>query len=249
MNDISVILNVYKRPHMLETQIEAILNQSIPIKPENIHVWYNKSDVGQNHPVNPEIKTYICNWNTKFFGRFTLPLLIKTPFIALFDDDVRPQVDWLKNCMDTIERPDSNGILGGTGVILNTKAYSPFTKVGWNGVRDDKIIRVDLVGHAWFFRQEWTKYLWYEKPFSWESGEDIMFSYLAQKHGNINTFVPPHPSHKMNLWCTDPQTGNSVGSDRNASWLQNNHFNVRNEIVRYCLNNGWKTVNNVAEMK
>jgi glycosyltransferase involved in cell wall biosynthesis len=39
---ISVILNVYKRPYTLEKQIESILNQSIEIKPENIHVWYNK---------------------------------------------------------------------------------------------------------------------------------------------------------------------------------------------------------------
>ena len=33
---ISVILNVYKRPYTLESQIESILNQSVEIKPENI---------------------------------------------------------------------------------------------------------------------------------------------------------------------------------------------------------------------
>lgn len=245
MNEISVILNVYQRPHMLETQIEAILNQSIKVEVENIHVWYNKSDVEQHHPVNDKIKTYVCNWNTKFFGRFTLPLLIKTPFIALFDDDVKPQVDWLKNCMDTIEKPETNGILGGTGVILQRKAYSPFTKVGWNGHHYGHTARVDLVGHAWFFRQEWTKYLWYEQPVSWDSGEDIMFSYLTQKYGKINTFVPPHPENQMNLWCTDPHTGNSVGSDKNASWLKSNHFNVRDTVVGRCIDNGWETVNNI----
>lgn len=246
MNEISIILNVFKRPHMLETQIEAILNQSVKIEPENIHVWYNKTDITQFYPKESRIKTYVCNWNTKFFGRFTLPLLIRTPFIALFDDDVKPQVDWLKNCLDTINNPETNGILGGTGVILQKKSYSPYRKVGWNGTHSDKITRVDLVGHAWFFRQEWTKYLWYEPPFSWESGEDITFSYLAQKYGNINTFVPPHPQHQMNLWCTDPQIGNSVGSDKNASWLhQQNHNHIRDNIVINYINNGWKTVNNI----
>ena len=58
------------------------------IKSEDIHVWYNKSDVVQYFPIDKDIKIYVCNWNTKFFGRFTIPLLIKTPYIALFDDDI-----------------------------------------------------------------------------------------------------------------------------------------------------------------
>ena len=104
---------------------------------------------------------------------------------------------------------------------------------------------MDLVGHAWFYRQEWIKYLWYEKPFSWDNGEDIMFAYLAQKYGNINTFVPPHPDGNVNLWCTDPKVGNTVGGDHNASWRIGNHLTVRGNIVVHCVDSGWKTVNNV----
>lgn len=242
---ISVILNVYKRPHMLERQIEAIRNQSIPVDSENIHVWYNKSDVSQFHPLDKKIKTYVCSWNTKFFGRFTIPLLVKTPFISMFDDDMLPQKDWLKNCLETIEKSESNGILGGSGVILLSKGYLPYDKVGWNGIHSNKAERVDLVGHAWFFRQEWTKYAWYEKPYSWDNGEDIMFSYLAQKYGNVNTFAAPHPDNNLSLWCTDPRVGDSVGSDMNASWRVGNHLDIRNEIAAYCINSGWKTVKNL----
>jgi hypothetical protein len=43
---ISVILNVYKRPYTLEAQIKAIKEQSIPIKSENIHVWYDNVEGG-----------------------------------------------------------------------------------------------------------------------------------------------------------------------------------------------------------
>lgn len=244
-NEVSVILNVYKRPEMLEKQIEALLNQSVPIKEENIHVWYNQSDVEQLFPVNEKVNTYICNWNTKFFGRFTVPLLVKTPFIGMFDDDMLPQKDWIKNCLNTIETPETNGILGGSGVILMQRGYIPYSKVGWNGVHNVHARRVDLVGHAWFYRQEWVKYLWYEKPFSWDNGEDIMFAYLAQKYGNINTFAPPHPDNNQDLWCTDPKVGNAVGGDNNASWRIGNHLTVRNSIVIHCINNGWKTVNNI----
>jgi len=244
-NDISVILNVYKRPHMLEQQIQAIKDQSLPVREEDIHVWYNKSDVAQYYPKDKEIRAYACNWNTKFFGRFTLPLLMRTKYVAMFDDDTIPQKDWLKNCVETIEKPESNGILGGSGVIIRTKNYAPFDKVGWNGQHLNVAKRVDLVGHAWFFRQEWAKYLWYEKPFSWDNGEDIMFSYLCQKHGGVNTFVPPHPENNVNMWSSDAKIGTEVGSDENASWLQRPHVGERNQICVHCVDNGWKTVNNV----
>ena len=242
---ISVVLNVYKRPYMLEQQIQAIMAQSVEIKPENIHVWYNKSDVGQYFPVNKTIKTYTCNWNTKFWGRFTIPLTIKTPYVAMFDDDILPQKDWFKNCLETIENSETNGILGGSGVIIDCKGYYPHHKFGWNGGHSNKTERVDLVGHAWFFRQEWAKYIWYEKPYTWENGEDITFSYLAQKYGNINTFVPPHPETNKNLWSADFNSANTIGSDMNASWRVGNHLAIRGEICVHSINNGWKTVNNI----
>ena len=244
---ISVVLNVYKKPHMLETQINAVLNQSVEVKPENIHVWYNKSDVAQYAPKNKSINTYYANWNTKFFGRFTVPVLIRTPFVAMFDDDLVPQKDWFKSCMETIEKEETNGILGGSGVAVKVKGYHPHEKIGWNGTHYNETKRVDLVGHAWFYRQEWAKYIWYEKPYTWDNGEDIMFSFLAQKYGDINTFVPPHPDANKNIWCTDPGIGWKVGSDQNSSWRIGSHINVRNKICSYCIDNGWKTVHNIQK--
>ncbi len=86
---ISVVLNVYKRPYSLEKQIESILNQSIDIKPENIHVWYNKVDgIEQPNPKNENIKTYRCNWNTTFFSRFTILLLCRSRYFTMIDNDV-----------------------------------------------------------------------------------------------------------------------------------------------------------------
>jgi hypothetical protein len=244
-NQISVVLNVYKRPHTLEQQISAIKKQSIPIASENIHVWYNKSGIAQNLPTDKNIKTYVCNWNTKFWGRFTIPLFVTTPFVAMFDDDVMPGSDWFKNCLETIENPETNGILGGSGVILKAAKYKPNGKVGWNGINNNETRRVDLVGHAWFFRQEWLKYLWYEKPYTWDNGEDIMFSYLAQKYAGINTFVPPHPPNQTDLWSTWPRFSRKHGDDKNASYRKGTHYGVRDRICKYCVKNGWDTVNKV----
>jgi hypothetical protein len=242
-NRISVILNVYKRPYSLEKQIDSILNQSIKINPENIHVWYNTPDDGECNLINPKnskIKTYKCNYNTKFFGRFTLPLLCKTPYIALFDDDIVSGTEWFKNCLTTIEKYDA--ILGGSGVLLEGKKYQPNTKVGWNGLKNEEPMEVDLVGHAWFFHQKYSKFMWSEEPPSWDNGEDMFLSYVAQKNG-IKTMVPPHPKNNIELWSNVPGRDNNMGNDSAASWLHNsNHMELRNSIVTSLINNGWKTL-------
>jgi hypothetical protein len=245
MGDISVILNVYKRGYTLEKQIEAIKQQSIGIKSENIHVWYNKVEgVVQPLPKDPEIKTYQCNYNTKFFGRFTIPLLCRTKYIAIFDDDIIPSKDWFSNCLNSMNKLE--GIYGGSGIITNGKTYTPHQKVGWNGLKSDKITEVDLVGHAWFFKQEHTKFMWTEPIPSWDNGEDIFFSYVAQKYG-IKTYVPPHPEGHINLWSNDralaSNNGVDWGSDENAHYIKNvNHMDDRNKLVEDMISNGWKTV-------
>jgi hypothetical protein len=163
----------------------------------------------------------------------------------MFDDDIIPGKDWLKNCLDSINICD--GILGSSGVIVHSNSYIPNHKVGWNGIHSNNIERVDLVGHAWFFKQEWAKFMWMEEPTSWDNGEDMFFSYVAQKHG-INTFVPPHPNNNIEMWGNNPNKDNKWGFDKNAhSLTHSDHLILRNKIVSTLINNGWKLVkiNNV----
>jgi hypothetical protein len=248
MSNISVILNVYKRGHTLERQIEAIKNQTIKVNSENIHVWYNIEDgVRVVLPLDKNIKTYQCSYNTKFWGRFTIPLICRTQYIAMFDDDIIPGPKWLENCLNNITVKD--GILGGSGVITNGKTYKPHTKVGWNGVFCETPTIVDLVGHAWFFKQEYAKFMWEELPPTWENGEDMFFSYIAQKHG-IPTYVPPHPVSNKDLWSNlrDQAATNGIdwGNDANAHSLKvANHLTIRDEIVKTLITKGWKTIKGI----
>jgi len=246
MSNISVILNVYKRGYTLEKQIEAIKNQTISIPSENIHIWYNSAgeDFDQPKPHDDKIKIYNCNHNTKFWGRFTIPLLCQTEYIAIFDDDIIPGPRWFENCLENIQKID--GILGGSGVITNGKTYIPNSKVGWNGYHINDIAYVDLVGHAWFFKQKYAKFMWIEEPPSWENGEDMFFSYMAQKNG-IPTYVPPHPENDRQRWSNQREKAmtNNVdwGMDSNAhSLVVKNHLNIRNDIVVELRKRGWKTI-------
>lgn len=238
---ITVILNVYKRPYTLEAQLKAIKSQTIQISDENIWIWYNKSDVPQQLPQNNKHRTFQCNVNTKFHGRFTAALLAQTEYVAMFDDDIIPGTKWFENCITTIKQ--CNGILGSSGVSIKSKGYRPHEKYGWTGIHPNTTTRVDLVGHSWMYKQEWAKYMWYEKPVSWDNGEDIMFSFLCQKYGGINTFVPPHPDNNRELWGNLPEKDNGWGNDKNASFMINqDHYILRDKVCTEAINRGWKTV-------
>lgn len=240
---ITVILNCYKRPEYLAQQIEAVQNQTVT--PHDIWIWYNKPEEDiQCDFSNLNCKVVTANHNFKFHGRFAFALLAKSEYVALFDDDTIPGEDWFKNCLDTISR-GFDGILGTTGVVLKADAYDPNYKVGWNGIQSTDVTQVDLVGHAWFMKRDYLRYLWYEYPLSWENGEDMQLSYLAQKYGNVPTYVPPHPTKELSMWGSIPTKGTHFGNDSNASWRKSNHSKLRNDIARQQIKSGWKLVKDI----
>lgn len=243
IQDITVILNCYKRPEYLDEQILSIENQSI--KPKEIWIWYNSPETGQQIDLEGKFNSHKIiksNYNFKFHARFALGLLAKTEYVAFFDDDTIPGNRWFENCLLTLEMV-GDSVLGTTGVILNSDKYEGNSKVGWNGEQINVPKEVDLVGHAWFLRQENLKYLWYEKPESLENGEDIQLSYLCQKYGKLKTYVPPH-AEDYNFWGSLPEKGNVYGTDAHATWVHNiDHRPIRNQIVKNLISKGWSTVN------
>ncbi len=237
---VTAILTVYKRGQYLSAQVEALRAQSIP--PTEIWVWCNASDVQMQDYSSLVDRVVVSNSNWKFWGRFSLANMVRTQYVCLFDDDILPQKNWIKNCIDTVNA-GTDAILGGSGVILPAEGgYSSKHKVGWNGHHYDQTTQVDLVGHAWFFDRKHLKYIWEEAPHSWENGEDIHFSAMALKHGGVGTFVPPHPEGDHSLWSCRPDFGKSVGRHSTATFKSEGHHNIRDEIVDACRAGGWTIV-------
>ena len=139
-------------------------------------------------------------------------------------------------------------ILGSAGVILNSAgSYVDHERVGWPS-KNKEFRRVDLVGHAWFFERDWLQYLWKEKPHTWDNGEDIQFSYLAQKYGGIQTYAPPHPPDNPELHGSI--LGNELGIDdkatsTNSAISHQQFFSERDSCVQNAVQGGWKTVRNL----
>ena len=232
-SNITAILNGYNRPQNLPIQLEALRTQSVA--PKDVMLWYNKGDVPQQ-AVSGYVKTANCNHNFKFHGRFAFALLAQTEYIAIFDDDTIPGKDWFKNCLDTYKTHP--GILGSAGVRLHDNVYAHHDKIGGNGLKNNSITEVDLVGHAWFFHRDCLRRFWAYDPISWENGEDIQFSFLNQKSG-LKTYVPPHPESNRDLWGS---INSNLGVDNVANSVKHGHEHsrVRHQLVVDCINLGWK---------
>ncbi len=237
---ITAILTVYKRGEYLSAQIDALKKQTVP--PTEIWVWCNDSDVPLEDVSELVDRVIVSNSNWKFWGRFAIANLVRTPYICLFDDDILPQPNWLKNCLNTYAS-GIDGILGGSGVLLPAEGgYSSKNKVGWNGHHHNETTRVDLVGHAWFFKKEHLKYIWQEQPMSWENGEDIHLSCMAWKHDGVGTYVPPHPADDESLWSCRPDFGKRVGRTSSATFKSAGHHTVRDDMVNAYRAAGWRIV-------
>ena len=82
-----------------------------------------------------------------------------------------------------------------------------------------------------------------EKPFTWENGEDIQFSYMAQKYGGVMTYCPPHPESDIEMHSS--LHGYEMGVDKKASSNSRNHlvfYAQRDACVKNAIINGWKPI-------
>lgn len=217
MNDITAIINIFRRPHVLDSQIQAIKNQTIP--PKCIFIWNNGNlniDLSK-YKNDPFFKVFDNNYNSGVWSRFIISQLASTEYICIFDDDTIPGNNWFKNCINSMEEKEA--LYGTIGVIFkNTANYEHMKRYGWDG-NINVSTPVDIVGHSWFFKKKWLSFFTRETPQVNEKfnvGEDMWFSYMLQKYANIPTYVPPHPANDISLFGSLPKTAWKIGCDGNS---------------------------------
>jgi len=239
-DEITTILSVWKRDH-LQKQINHILNQTK--KPYQIWIYQNESHFEINIPddVKQEYNISIIqskDINFKFHARFALPLLCDTEYVAIFDDDTMPGNKWLENCIETSKRNNSIVLARGLTVLDGFEQQrDQCLKATGDGRPIESETEVDLGGHCWFFKSEWCKYMWRDRPFTWNNGEDIHFSAACKIYGGIRSFVPKMPINDMSMWG-DLEL--HLGTDEHATWRKNNHSVLRGDTVKYWVEKGWK---------
>jgi GT2 family glycosyltransferase len=203
MEEVTVILNGYNRPHCLKLQLESLKQSTIP--PASILLWQNfpSKEIQIESAVLNSTNYVISNKNWGVWARFFFAFNATTKWICILDDDTIPGSRWIENCLNT--QRTNPGLLGTVGLTFpaGSQDYTNFTRYGWAEINNIAPIEVDFVGQGWFFRKDWLEYFAKELPdFSEYSlcGEDMHFSYVLRKYASIPTYVPPHPISDKTLW-------------------------------------------------
>lgn len=244
LETVSIILSGYQRPHTLNEQYEAILSQTH--KPNEILFWQNKSSkkADFNEEIISQMKSSRSNFNFGVWARFAYALNCKSKYICIFDDDTIPGKKWIENCIESYKiKP---GLYGTIGLIYKSKeSYYSAYRVGWDGVNNEEITQVDIVGHAWFFEREMLTTYWRELSDldDFYVGEDMHFSYMLQKYTDLKTYVPPHPIDNKDLWGSlkgEKYGGDAVATGSFAVSIMNNYY-------KKIIERGFKIINDKNE--
>lgn len=202
---ISVILTAYRRPHLLEEQVQRVLDQTVP--PHEVVLWYNQPPeflglMRRRQKLDfrnaQSVRKIVCDHNFGIVPRFLMASCMEGEYVCIFDDDTMPGRKWFENCLRHV---DAERAMCGTIGLRFTSDSEPKTekpRMGWEGC-NDRFEFVDLVGHSWFFRRDWAHYFLEEEPVIRSFGEDFHFCAMLQRHG-IRVGCPPHPRADPELW-------------------------------------------------
>lgn len=209
---VSVVLNVFRRSHNFQAQLDAIKSQSLKVR--EILAWENGEDSVSDSRVSIHSR---CNTNLGVWARFAYALNASSDYVWVIDDDSIPGSRWLENALETHRL--TGGLVGSRGLRFRTSSsYTLYEEYGPNRPNSE-ITEVDIVGHNWVFPREWLGAFWglYSERFPGSlAGEDIHLSFAIQKLHGVGTFVPPHPEDDRSIWGEQPASEASFGSDAAA---------------------------------
>jgi hypothetical protein len=236
-------MSVHKRPYTFDQQFASISNQTH--KDIDVLIWANPPE-GTKIPeyIREHPKTIYSEDNFGVWERFKIAQHCESKYICIIDDDTIPGYQWVENCINTINKYD--GVITTRGVLANygkDHMYphpSSYQAFGW-GNPNEEVKQVDMGCHCWFFEKSILFEFWKNAPRKLPKnfGEDMHISYIAQKLG-LGTYIPPHPINNLEMWGSNPSTGNKYGTDENAiSW--NNEANKgMNEYWNHLRSLGFK---------
>ncbi|KAJ3265543.1 hypothetical protein HDU77_004809 [Chytriomyces hyalinus] len=138
----------------------------------------------------PQLSLTRSSFNFKFHGRFLLGYMATTKYLLIADDDAEFGPDAVENLVNLMETK-RRGVWGGFGHLRgdgvpNVK-YRSWPNVGINRDEFDHY-EMDYLSSLWFFEQSWLEYFFKERPWTWETGEDIHLSHTVRKYLHLNTY-------------------------------------------------------------
>lgn len=238
---VTFVLNVYKRPEALNMQLAAVANQTV--KAQDVMIWQNGHHVEIDSRIDQSAIVARCSQNLGVWSRFSFAQNARSEYVCVLDDDTIPGTRWIENCLSAISSHE--GLLGTRGMRFRSPlSYHYADEIGWRNPNAE-IERVDIVGHAWFFRTEWLRAFWAEPPAMPNQrlkGEDMHFSYVMQQRLGLGTYVPKHPVEDTSFWGSLPDSGLALGMNSVAISGQPKAMDEFQEIYRAYVDRGFSLV-------
>jgi len=239
VRSVCVILNLFKRREQLGTQLRAVLGQTIKVS--ELVIWVNGGVPIDIQIPNVSTKVVFARENLGVWPRFSLPLYSDCELFCVLDDDTMPGPRWLENCLTHFNA--RRGLYGTVGLRFRDPSYVPHWRVGWPNP-NEQALRVDIVGHAWFFDKEMARAYWSQERVTNlnVAGEDIHFSYAIQKVLGLSTFVPPHPKQDLSIWGANPESSLKLGRAKEGLSMQAGAMEKFNDALQFYLKRGFRLV-------
>ena len=246
--EVTVILNLYKRPEALQYQLRAIEQQTL--KPKEILLFHS---LIQNNlyeiNLSEEIKTHFTGIQTYagdegVWERFNFARKeASCELVCILDDDTIPGIRWLENCY--IHMIQQDAIYVTRGICLNTDSNYPdnnYSVVGWEAPCN-KPVQVDFGENAWFMTKKHLDTMFTDNA-EWQkkypnTGESIYLSYSNLKFDSVPTIVPPHYTFDQDFWGSIPQISSVFyGGTQARSNIRTNRTKL-NSFITEVNNSGW----------
>lgn len=229
---ILIVLTQYKRNNLKE-QLVSITNQTL--KPDYLIVFQNENHINIQ-PLKDEYKFIHVksDYNTKYFGRFSICFTYPVDICIVMDDDIIPGKNCIKNYVNECIR--LNGIIGGNGRIAISNKNKNLKKPSDLGSRKNSIL-VDFVGHLWCFKKDWLYYMFAIKPYTYDTGEDMHLCFSAKLLGGISSYC----CKQLNKDDECDLSNNIYAIDEHASWRYTKK-EMRVSVEKYFLNKNLKLI-------
>lgn len=208
-SDVAVVISVFMRLHLLESLVRMYLKQTASVTSVVVFISgtpYNEQFQQIALKLQKEdnrVDYMLTTHNLGYFGRFQAAIQCRTRYVAFSDDDLSPGPRFIESLVHAMQVPSLHGILGPRGVIYECPGSQIPCGQRYNGAHSAHKMppsgsRVDALFSFWFMESDWVRKLFYKRPITWKTAEDMQLSYVMRVFFGIETRMlnSSHPDFK-----------------------------------------------------
>lgn len=200
-HNITVIVSFYRRVNTVDRILDSLLQQKH--SPEEVWAYVFGSPIqsilvnrlrryqSDNPRIAQRLEIFEATKSLGYHGRFQLGLQVRTPYVAIFDDDCIPGSQFLAHTLYIMNIGKYMGVFGIKG--HDAGPYLPDQPIFGAGplAKSQSLEEVDIVGGAWIMKSDHLKLLFRRKPYTWTTGEDMQLCHAMRTIANYSCYVLP----------------------------------------------------------